>query len=302
MATPEFPDKKPRQLSFDEVTSHLNEGRRINAEFNIGQKEATWAIHNEYPDLPAFILLMTDTHYGSIHSDNDKIIKHLAIVESTPNFYMVHNGDHTDNFLPDVFASGMTEDPVSPQITARAWAQRMRQMDGKSKIGALGYGNHDSFGFDSSAQDFYDTYFSDMQCPIMTTGGLIHIMVGAQRYDMAMMHRHWGSSRLNPTNVSKRILEHEYPTADIIFTGHTHQSEGLHFERAGIDRIACIGGTYKVDDPWAAAVGISHHAGSPGWVVALWPDCRKMQLFHDVAYARDTMMNCVDVLHPRRKR
>ena len=110
---------------------------------------------------------------------------------------------------------------------------------------------------------------------------------------MAMTHKYWGYSKLNPTNATKRFLEHEYPTADISFLGHTHQSEGLQFERSGIERIGVIGGTYKDEDVWARKKGIGGRSGSPGWVVMLYPDRKQMQLYKDVEIAQQDLLNMI---------
>ena len=72
-------------------------------------------------------------------------------------------------------------------------------------------------------------------------------------------------------------MEHEYPSADMILLGHTHQSEILHFERGGKERIACIGGTLKQYEDYARKHGIGGRAGQPGICVSLWPDRQEMQ-------------------------
>ena len=290
-----FPDKKERHLSYDEMSAYFQQGRDFMKEWEIGQKEATVVLRPEYESLPAFILLMTDTHFGSIRTNHDLIEEHLSIVEHTPNFFMVHNGDHTDNFNANKHASGMSEDPLPPQLTARGWEQRFINLDRKSKLIAMGFGNHDLFTFEGSQSDYYDTFMGQFQCPVFTEGGVIHIMYGSQIYHLAFSHTYWGRSKLNGTNAVKRFIDFEYPYADIGFLGHVHTSEGLHFEKGGKDRIAVIGGTYKLDDPFARVRGIGGRSGFPGWVVAIWPDKRQMQLFKDTSLAEETMVNLMSV-------
>lgn len=293
-----FPDKKYRMPDlFNRVSNHLQESRNIASEFEIGQKEATWIAQGEYPELPVMVLLMTDTHFGSNKTNISLIQEHLRVVDETPNMFMVHNGDHVDNFnATGKWASGMMENPVPPTLQARAWAEAMMYLDQRGKVGALGYGNHDDFGY-KAGQDWYDTYYSEIKAPIFTSGGLLHVMVaGAQKYDLAMTHMYWGTSKLNPTNATKRFMDFEHPDSDIAFLGHTHQSEGLHFEKGGKDRIGVIGGTYKDRDTYARKWGIGGRSGSPGWVVELWPSERRMQLYKDVVQAREVMMNRISNL------
>ena len=64
---------------------------------DVGQDEAIWDIKSEYPMLPVAISCMTDTHWGSTRVNNSLLNQHLDLIESTPNFGMVTNGDHIDN-------------------------------------------------------------------------------------------------------------------------------------------------------------------------------------------------------------
>jgi hypothetical protein len=284
-----FPDKKRRGELYNEVRDYVIRGREIADRFEIGQKEAMWIPQPEYPELPIMILLITDPHFGSIHVDHRLLDEHLEIVDNTPNFYVITNGDDVDNFGVHLkSAVGVYEDPLPPSIQAKAWVERMAELDKKGKLGVIGYGNHNDFT-SVTGNDWYDAYLSSFRCPIFTSGGLLHTVVGGYDYQIAMTHKFWGVSKLNPTNVCKRYMEHTYPDADVIFIGHFHQSEGLHFERGGKDRVAVLGGTYKDSDMWARKVGISGRSGSPGWVLCLNPADRGMQLFKDVRMAKKTL-------------
>jgi len=284
-----FPDKKKREISFDAVSDVISRSRKVEEKFDIGQREATWIVPSN-GDKPIVIALITDPHFGSNRSNVDLFREHLDIIENTPNMYAVFNGDDVDNFnASGKWANGMMENPVPPQTVSRALAGKYKELDKKGKIGVLGFGNHNDFGF-NAGQDWYESFLGDFDCPIFTSGGLLHIVNGSQTYDLALTHKYWGTSKLNPTNACKRFLDFEYPDADIVFLGHTHQSEGLHFEKGGKERIACIGGTYKDTDVFARKHGIGGRSGSPGWAVALWPDKRKLQLFKDMVTAREFLL------------
>ena len=281
-----FPDKKPRNWDYSTADQILYLSRELEEKFEVGQKEATINIQADYPDLPIVISLMTDTHYGALNANTRLLNEHLDIIRNTPNFYMVHNGDHTDNFnAAGKWASAMGEDPLPQQIASRAWCAKLLELDDAGKIIALGFGNHDNFG-EKAGQDYHESFMGQFKAPILTSGGLLHIRHGWQ-YDLAMTHMYWGTSKLNPTNANKRFMDFEYPDADISFLGHTHQSEGLHFQKGPKDRIACIGGTYKDRDDWARKNGIGGRSGSPGWAVALWPNERGMMLFQDIQKAEE---------------
>lgn len=286
MSTQIFPDKKERPWTYQQADDILIKSRELAEQFEVGQKEGTFVPNVDFHNVPIGIALMTDTHYGSLHADTRLLNAHLDIIRNTPNFYLVHNGDHTDNFnATGKWASGMADDPLPQQTASRAWAAKLIELDLLGKIAALGFGNHDDFGL-RAGQDYHETFLSNFKCPIFTSGGLLHIAHGTQTYDLAFTHMYWGYSKLNPTNANKRFMDFEHPNADISFLGHTHQHEGLHFEKGGKDRIACIGGTYKDQDDYARKNGIGGRAGSPGFAVLLWPDQRRMQLFEDLEVAK----------------
>lgn len=212
-----FPDKKPRGWDFSQADQILYLSRELKDQFEVGQKEATFVAQPEYPNVPIVISLMTDTHYGALNANTRLLNEHLDVIAETPNFFMVHNGDHTDNFnATGKWASGMSEDPLPQQIASRAWAAKLKLLDDIGKIAALGFGNHDDFGL-NAGQDYHESFLSQFRCPIFTSGGLLHIIYGSQQYDLAMTHMYWGTSKLNPTNANKRFMDFEYPNADISF-------------------------------------------------------------------------------------
>ncbi len=281
-----FPDKKQPEVSFEEVAGLIGKAREINDKFEVGQTEALWKPATEYPDKPIVVALVTDEHFGSVVSNPGLLQEHLDIIEQTDNMFVVFNGDNVDNFnATGKWATGMMENPLPPQIISRSYMRRLKRMDDQAKIGVMSFGNHNDFGF-AGGQDWYETFLGEFNCPVFTTGGLLHVATASQTYDLALTHMYWGNSKLNPTNMCKRFMDFEYPNADIAFLGHVHQSEGLHFDKGGKDRVACIGGTYKDKDNFARKHGIGGRAGSPGWAVALWPNERKMQLFKDIKVAQ----------------
>jgi len=143
----EFTDKKKRNLDFNRVTQFLKEAQNIYTEWEIGQREATIRVEPEYPELPIVVLLASDIHYGSMGVNYELLEEHLRIVEETPNFYMATNGDHVDFFNAVQHATGMTENPLPPQVQARTFINKLKEIDDKSKMLFMSHGNHDDFGF-----------------------------------------------------------------------------------------------------------------------------------------------------------
>jgi predicted phosphodiesterase len=267
---------------FDHAIDIFQQVQKLDREEKVGVQEAIWNVKLDDPNKPMRILMATDLHYGSINTDYDLLKKHLDIVENTPNTFIVTNGDHVDNFnTVGKWATGVYENPISPMLQMKSFISKIEQLDRKGKIGVMSFGNHDNF-IDMTGYDWLESFASHLATPLFTSGGLLHIMVGNQRYDLALTHKYWGNSKLNPTNVCKRFMEHEYPDADIIFLGHTHQSEVLHFERGGKERVGIIGGTYKLNDVWARQNGIGGRAGQPGVGVMLSPTERRMTAYKHI--------------------
>jgi predicted phosphodiesterase len=252
---------------YDRATEALKRAQEVCKEASIGVSEAVWTPETTYPDKPLAVLLATDIHYGSIHTDYDLLDKHLNIVENTPNFSMISNGDNVDNFnVTGKWATGVYENPLSPQFQTKAFLDRLKRIDAQGRLGVMSFGNHDNF-MANSGYDWLETFAQGMKASIFTSGGLLHILYGKQHYEIALTHKYWGVSKLNPTNSVKRFLDFEYSQADVVFLGHTHQSELITFERGGHEVIGCIGGTYKLDDTYARQNGIGGRAGHPGITV-----------------------------------
>ena len=283
-----FPDKKVRELDYERTTEFLKEAQEIGSAFEIGQERATWIPQTEYPTLPLVLLLGSDFHYGSIHTDYDLLHRHLDIVKDTPNFFLATNGDHVDNFKPAKFPSGMIENPLPPQFQARAFVRELLSMDKKGKLAIIGHGNHDDFGFDIAGQDFYESFMDEFMCPIFTKGGILTVQTNGAMYRMVQNHTYWGRSKINITNAAKRILEYEGSgTCDIGWLGHTHQSSYEHFTKGEQELIAVVSGSYKVKDPYAAKRGISiKRAGHPGIALMLWQNHKHIEIFKDIEIAR----------------
>lgn len=278
---PSFPDKKKVNIDPQFIERVVMDVKKIKEDAEVGQKEAVWLPKLDYPDKPMTFLFLTDPHYLSIRSDHELLNKYMTVVKETPNLFLVTGGDDCDNFNVTLgkIADGVYEDPIEPGIQGKAWATKLKELDHKDKIGFMVFGNHTDWTY-KAGMDWYDTFLGGMNAPILTTGGLVRVQfdMGA-RYDIAATHRYWGTSKLNPTNTCKRYLEHEYPTADIVLMGHTHQSEALQFERGGKERIAVIGGTFKLYEDYARKHGIGGRGGTPGTCITLWPDEQEMMVY-----------------------
>lgn len=283
-----FPDKKRASTDFDRVTRFISEAQSLNKEADVGQETATFLAHGAYPELPVCLLYMTDIHYGNMGVDYDLLQEHFEILEDTPNFFAILGGDDIDAFSPTAHPVGMMGDAITPQVQAQAFLDQIARLDRQSKIALIEHGNHTDW-IDKAGYDFANTFYSELQAPIFKAGGVLEVVVGGVHYKVGINHTHWGTSKINPTNANKRMMEYSYPGIDISLLGHTHQSSGEMFDRGGDRKIAVVGGTYKLQDKFGAKWGMGK-AGEPGYTVMLWPQEKRMELFRDPRIAQHYML------------
>jgi len=293
-----FTDKKENIVDEEHLLRHLQEARRIYKEMEVGQKEAVVEVNPQYPDLPIFIWLNTDDHLGSKLTDYDAFLKDYNIARETPNFLALSNGDEVDHFMSTFGPkTGVYETPLSPEQQSRLVRSLFKKLDDQDKMLAFSFGNHNQW-LRGAGYKFENTWLRDFKCPVLNCGGLLKVRHGTQEYKIALTHRFWGHSKLNPTNMAKRFMEHAYPSADILFLGHYHQAEFLYFKRdTEIEyKYAVVGGGYKRDDEWPAEMGISHAFGHVGsFVLKLSPHKRDIEVLKSVEDAGNYIQTLIEL-------
>lgn len=296
-----FPDKQIPVIDEEAILAHWMENERLRAEARVGQKEAHVTIKTQYPDLPLYVWLLTDAHTGSCRVDYKRFWDDYQTVRDTPNFAVLTNGDDVDNFSRAFIPDAVKEDPLPPDIQARFFVNAFKKLDEQGKIITMSYGNHND-ALQAVGLNWESTWLRDFKAPYFSAGGLVHLNYGGQEYKIALTHKFWGYSKLNPTNAAKRFLDMAHPGADIAFIGHYHQSEFLFFRRdAEFDyRYAIMGGTYKVDDEWAQKEGIGVRGGQGGFVLKLQPGKRDIEVLRSVDDARQHF-EILQQLHEMRK-
>jgi len=284
-----FPDKKPSIVDEQSILLHLDSARKLYRDMEVGQRTASAELKPLYPDIPVFIWLNCDDHIGSVLTDYRAFLADYNVVKDTPNFYCLSNGDEVDNFMVTLgnAATGVYEQSITPNQQALLIQSLFKKLDDQDKMLALSFGNHNQW-LRGAGYKFENTWLREFRCPVLNCGGLLTIKYGEQEYKVAMTHSYWGKSKLNPTNTAKRYMDYEYPSADVIFLGHTHQSEALCFKRDKETEYkwAIIGGTYKTEDEWSAEMGIGNGGKIGGMVLMLSPNKRDIGVMKSVEEAR----------------
>ena len=186
----------------------------------------------------------------------------------------------------------MLENPLPPQMQARAYLKVLAELDKSGKLAVVGQGNHDRFG-EVAGQDFFDTFMRELSAPIFTEGGVLNIVTAKATYRLAMNHTFWGKSKINLTNAAKRLIEYEGEgNVDIGWVGHTHDSAYEVFTKGGKELVAVVSGTYKLDDKFGKKWGMGRE-GMPGITLMLWQDEKRIEVFKDLERAQEVLLALV---------
>jgi hypothetical protein len=284
-----FVDKKPSIVDEESILRHLGEARRLSKEMAVGQRTARVELKPAHPELPVFLWLLCDSHLGSTQVDYEAFLRDYNTIKDTPNFYCLANGDEVDSFMIGMggCSTGVYENPINPEQQALLMQKLFKNLDDQGKMLGFTFGNHNQW-VRNAGYNFDNTWLRDFRCPILNCGGMFTVQVGEQEYKIAATHKYWGNSKLNITNVAKRFFDQEFPDADVSFIGHVHTKAVEQFTRAGQDKIAVVGGTYKTDDEWAGQAGIGmRNAGIGGITLALYPDVKRIVPLYKVMEAKE---------------
>jgi len=268
-----FPDKRETRIDWRRNFDRVIETQKLLKEADIGQEEATVKVNLEYPDLPMLLAVVSDAHLFSNQTDHELLRKHLDLVLSQPNVRMIDLGDDVDM---GIWGTLIFEQVLPPYMAGFTLKDLARELD--DRLLTIVGGNHNDW-MKICGTEFYDAFLKEAKCPIMPAGGQIHLQVGKQQYEVIAKHMHWGQSKLNATNASKRFIQFGYPEAECALLGHTHQASIEQFYMGGKERMAVVGGTYKLDDQWAKRRGINDRAERGGLGILFYPKEHRMVPF-----------------------
>jgi predicted phosphodiesterase len=222
---------------------------------------------------PIGICFIGDIHLGG-DIEMHLVRRDIELVRETDGLYTVLMGDLIDNFKHQGkngsgLYEGLIGDPVEQLAILTGLLRRIR-----TKIIAMIKGNHEEFdgrwaGIDR-LKDLADhlgvTYFTE-------AGGSIFAYVGEQRYHLIAKHQFRGSKQ-NGANT----LYNEWPWTrerpDVVCLAHLHEPSEQQVIRNGENVTYLRGGTYKIDDEYAASKGFRCYYGVP--LVIVYPDERKI--------------------------
>lgn len=273
-----FPNRKiSKPVTFESVIDETERRQRYYSDTSISQEEADWYPKPEYPTLPIALTWLCDAHYGSIFTDYALLKAHTSTILNTPNCYVSVGGDEINNESDIKKHAASHFEGVKPDHQARGWNDLLMRFDAKQKIAAMTWGNHTAWS-EMAGIDIFSSFFGNTRCPffIEKGGGVLHLHLGRQVYHISLRHTFWGNSKLNITNAPKRVMQFWREGLDVSLLGHVHTAAGEDLTVAGQQRIAVVGGTYKLYDSWGAKY--NGDAAPGGFTILFYPNEKKMQL------------------------
>jgi hypothetical protein len=133
--------------------------------------------------------------------------------------------------------------------------------------------------FTASGQKPEMIFARQMKGPVFAGMGLLHLEAGKQKYNLALAHQFWGDSKLNIHNCCRRILEHEYPQADVVAVGHTHVWGYMKEMVSGREVLYIRPGTAKIRDRYARIHGIAKRGQACGIAVLFGTEKREFNAY-----------------------
>jgi len=199
-----FPDKKELKIDWRRNLEKITAISRVIEEAEIVQEEGTYRVPFSNPDIPyAMGLVFSDAHIGSWTSDHELVRNLLDIVLSTPNTFLVDAGDTFDN---GIWGGLQFQQVIPPYMQTFTIKDMMRELS--DKYGACVIGNHPEWMFRASGYKPEVMFAEEMKGPIFAGMGLLHLEVGNQKYDWALVHNYWGKSKKNIFNVCVNLRNH----------------------------------------------------------------------------------------------
>lgn len=284
-----FPDKKEFVVDWRRNFEVITELGNVIKSAEIVQEEGTFNVPFTHPEIPYAIgFNFSDAHIGSHSSDHNLIKNFLELVLETPNSFLVDTGDTFDN---GIWGGLHYEQSLPPYMQTFTVEDIMRELG--DKYAACVIGNHPEWLFSASGLKPEVLFAQRMKGPVFPGIGLLHLVVGEQKYDWALSHTYWGRSRLNIFNVCRRLRENEYPNADIFSVGHDHVWGYMKEKIDGREVLYIRPGTAKIDDRYAKIHGIARRGQAFGIAVIFGAKNREFNAY--------SLSDAVDLMRIRKE-
>lgn len=270
-----FPDKREFRVDWRANLRSMIETTKLIEDAEIVQEEGTFNVPITDPSIPYVMgLAMSDTHIGSYTTDHQLIIDLVDTILETPNSFLMDDGDTFDN---GIWGGLQMEQLMPPYMQQFTIDDLMRELGEKWACSVLG--NHSEWLFEAAGVKPEQIFARHMKGPIFPGMGMLHLVAGEQKYDIALSHNYWGKSKINILNVCNNLRKYEYPQADVCIVGHEHVW-GYGKDRVGDKEVLNIRpGTAKLKDRYARIHGIARRGQACGIAILFGTKTRSYEAY-----------------------
>jgi len=227
-------------------------------------------------DQPIGVPFIADAHIGAISAPLDYIRTRFDMIADCPRFYPFSVGDTHENYLPGKHPQGTFGVMFPPELQKELVINLYSKLKGRW-LGAV-QGCHEEFSHTADDFDFTKYLAHQLDCANLGFGGLVKLYVGEQVYKIAIRHKYKYHSSLNPSHTCKRLVQMEYPEADISVVAHNHRAVCVQLTHRDKDRVYVRPGSLKGPDRYARSIGFTDTGASIPTVI-LYPNKRLMLPF-----------------------
>jgi len=237
-------------------------------------------------DEPIGVVFLADAHIGAISTPLDEVQSRVQAIVDCPILYPISVGDTHENYLPSHHPQATFGVMFPPELQKELVIDLYMKLKGRWLAAVQGC--HEEFSHSADDFDFTKYLAHQLECANLGFGGLINLHVGEQLYQIAVRHKYRYHSTLNPTHTCKRLVQMEYPMADIACVAHNHRAGCVQLSHRDKDRVYVRPGSFKGPNRYARSLGFTD-TGSAMPVVILWPNKRQMLPFMNLEQALEVL-------------
>lgn len=205
--------------------------------------------------IPYFLFCpLSDIHIGASGTDYEQLDKYVMLIRD----YGVQTaliGDLGDFFMPTKIPEGMLGQTISVGRQVEIVKSFLNEI--KEGLLCLVSGNHDDRFYKTTGFDIYSYLASDLQVPLLSSGGVLSIQVNEIPYNIRLFHKIARlNSQFNYTHAGKQALRlGGIENLDMVISADKHLG-GVETTTYG-DRQVVVAqlGTFKIEDDWSKRQG-----------------------------------------------
>lgn len=197
---------------------------------------------------------LSDIHLGSSGTNYEALEDYVRLIRDY-GVTTVLLGDLGDFFMPTKIPEGMLGQNLSVEEQVLMIKSFLEEI--KDGLLAVVSGNHDDRFYQATGFDIYSYLTSDLNIPLLSSGGILNLKVDNQDYNLRLFHKIARlNSQFNYTHAGKQALRlGGIDDLDMIISGDKHLGS-VETTTYGKRKVVIAQlGTFKEDDSWAKSQG-----------------------------------------------